>query len=302
MTSPAETGAAAGPRAAARDPTGGFSLIELLVVLAVMGFVLALIVGYRAPWSSGLSLEGTAAELASGLRLARSQAIADNRPVAFALDLAGHRYRVGGDLPRTPAAKALARAADRQRRAAQRHRGRHPLQPRRQLDRRPDHACRRVAPRRRRRRLADRAGNGGRCPLSAAKPRRVSPCSRSWWRWRSPGWRWSGCSRPGSGGLFAVDTAARAEEALQRAQSHLAAVGRDAALVEGDSSGDDGGGYRWRLQVQPAAQRQGVAADGVTPQNATLVLGRGRDLVAVARARARGRAADAAPGHAGTAG
>lgn len=74
----------------------------------------------------------------------------------------------------------------------------------------------------------------------------------------------------GSGGLFAADTAARAEEALQRAQSHLAAVGRDAALVEGDVSGDDGGGYRWRLKVMPAAQRQTVAADGVTPQYATL--------------------------------
>jgi general secretion pathway protein I len=79
-----------------------------------------------------------------------------------------------------------------------------------------------------------------------------------------------GLFQAGSGGLFAVDTAARAEEALQRAQSHLAAVGRDAALVEGDLSGDDGGGYHWRLQVQPAAQRQGVAGDGVTPQNATL--------------------------------
>jgi len=79
-----------------------------------------------------------------------------------------------------------------------------------------------------------------------------------------------GMFQAGSGGLFAVDTAARAEEAVQRAQSHLAAIGRDAALIEGDSSGDDGGGYRWRLQVQPAAQRQGVAADGVTPQNTTL--------------------------------
>ncbi|MGA8379996.1 MAG: prepilin-type N-terminal cleavage/methylation domain-containing protein, partial [Stellaceae bacterium] len=38
-----------------------------------------------------------------------------------------------------------------------------------------------------------------------------------------------GLFQAGSGGLFAVDTAARAEEALQRAQSHLAAVGRDAA-------------------------------------------------------------------------
>lgn len=79
-----------------------------------------------------------------------------------------------------------------------------------------------------------------------------------------------GLFQAGSGGLFAVDTAARAEEALQRAQSHLAAVGRDAALVEGDSSGDDGGGYRWRLRIQPAMQRQSVAADGVTPQTTTL--------------------------------
>jgi general secretion pathway protein I len=74
----------------------------------------------------------------------------------------------------------------------------------------------------------------------------------------------------GSGGLFAVDIAARSEEALQRAQSHLAALGRDAALIEGDSSGDDGAGYRWRLRVQPVAQRQGVAADGVTPQTTSL--------------------------------
>lgn len=89
----------------------GFTLIELLVTLAVAGFVLVLIVGYRAPWSRGLGLEGTAAELASGLRLARSEAIAGNRPVAFALDTAGHRYRIGGaaakPLPRRLAVELL---------------------------------------------------------------------------------------------------------------------------------------------------------------------------------------------------
>jgi general secretion pathway protein I len=74
----------------------------------------------------------------------------------------------------------------------------------------------------------------------------------------------------GSGGLFAVDTAARAEEALQRAQSHLAAVGRNAALVAGETSGDDGGGYRWQLRIQPVMQRQGLAADGVTMQTTSL--------------------------------
>jgi general secretion pathway protein H len=78
----------------------GFTLIELLVALAIMGFALILITGYRAPWSSRLGVEGTAAELASSLRLARSEAIADNRPVAFALDLLGHRYRVDSDAPR----------------------------------------------------------------------------------------------------------------------------------------------------------------------------------------------------------
>lgn len=82
-------------RAAARGPGGGFTLIELIVALAVLGFALVLITGYKAPWSSGVELKGTAAALASALRLARSQAIADDRPVTLDLDLAARRYRVG---------------------------------------------------------------------------------------------------------------------------------------------------------------------------------------------------------------
>jgi general secretion pathway protein I len=79
-----------------------------------------------------------------------------------------------------------------------------------------------------------------------------------------------GLFRAGSGGLLAVDTAARAEEAVQRAQSHLAAVGRDAALVEGEFAGEDGGGYRWTLRVRPLTARQSLASDGITPVNMTL--------------------------------
>ena len=74
---------------------GGFTLIEMIVVLAILGFALVLVVGYKPPWSSGLGLKGTAAELASGLRLARSEAIASNRSVVLGLDLNAHRYRVG---------------------------------------------------------------------------------------------------------------------------------------------------------------------------------------------------------------
>ena len=68
-----------------------------------------------------------------------------------------------------------------------------------------------------------------------------------------------GLFQAGSGGLFAVDTAARLEEAIQRAQSHLAAVGRDAALVQGEFTDDDGGGYRWQLRVQPIASHPALA-------------------------------------------
>jgi general secretion pathway protein H len=101
MTSRRDPQARAFERPPFLDPQDGFSLIELVVALAIMGFALVLIVGYRAPWSRGFGLEGTAAELASELRLARSQAIANDRPVAFALDLAGHRYRVGEGSPQS---------------------------------------------------------------------------------------------------------------------------------------------------------------------------------------------------------
>jgi general secretion pathway protein I len=79
-----------------------------------------------------------------------------------------------------------------------------------------------------------------------------------------------GLFQAGSGGLFAADTAARAEEAIQRAQSHLAAVGRDAALVQGEFTDDDGGGYRWQLRVRPVATRQGLAPDGTSAVTSTL--------------------------------
>lgn len=75
--------------------TAGFTLLELLVVLAIMGLVMGAIVGYRPRGSSTLSLRGAATELAGGLRLARSEAIAHDRASAFELDLSGRRYRVG---------------------------------------------------------------------------------------------------------------------------------------------------------------------------------------------------------------
>src|SRR5712691_10392960 len=80
-----------------RDATAasGFTLIELLIVLTILGLALAVVAGHGAPVRSGLDLRGAAAAMASGLRLARSEAIVRNQPVTFDLDLAGHRFRSG---------------------------------------------------------------------------------------------------------------------------------------------------------------------------------------------------------------
>src|SRR5262245_41084815 len=79
-----------------------------------------------------------------------------------------------------------------------------------------------------------------------------------------------GLFQAASGGLFAVDTAARVEEAIQRAQSRLAAAGRDVALVQGEFGDDDGAGYHWRLRVRPVGSRPVQFADSGSAAYATL--------------------------------
>lgn len=78
----------------------GFTLLEMLVVVAILSFLLVLVVGYRPPWSKGLDIDATAAGLASQLRLVRSAAIAGNRAVALEFDLTRHRYSLGTATPR----------------------------------------------------------------------------------------------------------------------------------------------------------------------------------------------------------
>lgn len=57
----------------------------------------------------------------------------------------------------------------------------------------------------------------------------------------------------GSAGLLTVGEATRVEAAVDRAQSHLAEFADTGAIAPGESEGDDGDGYRWRLTARPIA-------------------------------------------------
>lgn len=90
----------------------GFTLIEMLVVLVVLSLTAALLVGRGPARSPALDLRAAAGQVAQGLRLARSQAIAQNRTVAFALDVGSGGYRVGDGPPRAlPAGLSLSMTA-----------------------------------------------------------------------------------------------------------------------------------------------------------------------------------------------
>ncbi|HEV7367823.1 GspH/FimT family pseudopilin [Arenibaculum sp.] len=84
------------------SPTGdaggaaGFTLMELLVSLAVLGLVLALVPGLLPDSRSSANVETVARGIEAGLRLARSEAMSDNRPVGFVLDMVARSYGIEG--------------------------------------------------------------------------------------------------------------------------------------------------------------------------------------------------------------
>ena len=63
-------------------------------------------------------------------------------------------------------------------------------------------------------------------------------------------------------GLGATATAGAYEEAVARARSHLAAIGRSGPLLAGTQRGDDGGGFAWQSRIALLASTQPAGADG----------------------------------------
>jgi general secretion pathway protein H len=74
----------------------GFTLIEMIVVLAVLGLAAMLVVGRVSGHSQGLEARAQALRIADTLRLARARAIAGDRPVAVALSADRRRMVMAG--------------------------------------------------------------------------------------------------------------------------------------------------------------------------------------------------------------
>jgi general secretion pathway protein H len=74
----------------------GFTLLELLVVLAIIGTVLAFVPGFMLRGQPGLDVDVAARAIADALRQAHSQAVLQNRDQLFALDVEERLFRIGG--------------------------------------------------------------------------------------------------------------------------------------------------------------------------------------------------------------
>jgi general secretion pathway protein H len=80
----------------------GFTLIEILVVLVILGLALSVVAGFAPIGRSALDLAAASDTLTGTLRLARVQAITRQQPVLFALVAGGRGYAVDGTVRALP--------------------------------------------------------------------------------------------------------------------------------------------------------------------------------------------------------
>jgi general secretion pathway protein H len=74
----------------------GFTLLELIVVLAIAALLVAVVVPLGSHRRDHDALQAGAREIAAALRLARSRAILSNRPTSFLVDVENGFYRPPG--------------------------------------------------------------------------------------------------------------------------------------------------------------------------------------------------------------
>ena len=72
----------------------GFTLLELLVVMAIIGLIVGVVATRFTAADPAVQAAASARGIAAGLRSARSEAIATNKEVLFIVDVANRHYRV----------------------------------------------------------------------------------------------------------------------------------------------------------------------------------------------------------------
>ena len=77
--------------------TRGLTLLELLIVLALMAMITAFVFPMFGGPVSTSALRASARSIAAGLRLARSEAVSQRRETFLTLDVAGRRFKVDDD-------------------------------------------------------------------------------------------------------------------------------------------------------------------------------------------------------------
>ena len=75
-------------------PDAGFTLIEMLVVVVILGLSLGIAAGFMPRRNTTLELANATSRIAGVLRHARATAIADDRTVAFVVNSDGHGFRL----------------------------------------------------------------------------------------------------------------------------------------------------------------------------------------------------------------
>ena len=76
---------------------GGFTIIELLVVMVIMALAYTLASPMISSGVSGAELKASARQIAAGLRKARSDAISRRQESVLTLDLATRQFQLSGD-------------------------------------------------------------------------------------------------------------------------------------------------------------------------------------------------------------
>lgn len=73
----------------------GFTFIELIVVISIMGILMAFAAPSLVTWQEQAQLRQVTRDIFSGMRQARSMAITTNQEVNFVLDPAAHKFTYG---------------------------------------------------------------------------------------------------------------------------------------------------------------------------------------------------------------